>query len=333
METGIRAWRDGRVGRIVLDRPETLNALDLTMIRVCQRALNGWLDDPHVHSVVIEGTGERAFCAGGDVRTIRKQAIAGERHDVETFFREEYALDQTVAEYPKPYLALVDGICMGGGVGLSVHGSIRVASERAVFAMPETAIGFFPDIGGGYFLPRLPGSLGLYYGLTGARAQGANAVHAGFATHFVPSARLPALSQALARDGVAVLAGFTEKLPPFSLAAYRAAIDRCFNAGGVREIVANLEAEGTEWAGQALRALRKASPSALFWAFETIRRGAGYTLRQCFEAELALACRAAVNHEFLEGVRAMVVDKDRRPNWNPPRIEDVDEAAVAAMLS
>jgi enoyl-CoA hydratase len=331
METGIRAWREGRVGRIVLDRPDVLNALDLEMIRSCQRSLDVWRDDPHIHAVVIEGAGERAFCAGGDIRTIYKHAIAGERGEIATFFREEYALDRTIAEYPKPYLALVGGICMGGGVGASVHGTVRVASEHAVFGMPETAIGFFPDVGAGYFLPRMPGALGFYYGLTGARAQGADAVHSGFATHFVPRARFPEVSEALAREGVAVLAGFAEKLPPFSLAPHRAAIDRCFGANGVRETVARLEGEGTEWAGQALRALRAASPSALFWAFEHIRAGAGRTLRQCLEAEFALACRIAPHPEFIEGVRAMVVDKDRRPNWNPGRIEEVDGAAVAAM--
>jgi enoyl-CoA hydratase len=342
METGVRVpgirasgaqvWRDGRVGRILLDRPDALNALDLPMIRACQRSLDSWREDPLVHAVVIEGAGDRAFCAGGDIRAIHKHAASGDRDEVETFFAEEYALDQAIAEYPKPYVAVVDGICMGGGAGVAVHGTARVASEHAVFGMPETAIGFFPDVGATYFLPRMPGALGLYYGLTGARAQGADAVHAGFATHFVPRARLPELSHALATDGVAVLAGFAERLPAFSLAPHRAAIDRCFGAGGVREIVARLEGEGAPWSEQALRALRAASPSALFWSLESIRRGASRTLRQCLQAELALARRVAPHREFIEGVRAMVVDKDRRPNWMPARIEDVDEAAITAML-
>ena len=332
IEKGVWARRDGRVGRIVLDRPDALNALDLGMIRVCQQTLDAWRDDPHVHAVVIEGAGERAFCAGGDIRTIQKHALAGETDEIEAFFREEYALDQTIAEYPKPYVALVDGICMGGGVGVSVHGSIRVATERAAFAMPEAAIGFFPDVGGGYFLPRMPGALGLYYGLTGARAEGADAVHAGFATHFVPRASLAALSELLARDGVAVLADWAEKPAPFSLAPDRTGIDRCFGARGVREVARRLEAEEARWARDALRAMRKASPSALFWAYENISRGANRTLRQCLEAELAVACKAAVHHEFIEGVRAMVVDKDRQANWTPSRIEEVDEASVVAML-
>ena len=188
-EQTVIARRDGRVGRIVLNRPQALNALDLAMIRACTRALEQWRDDPHVHGVVIEGAGDRAFCAGGDVRALRQYELDGEHHKAETFFREEYVLNLMIATYPKPYIALIDGICMGGGIGLSVHAPYRVATERAAFAMPETAIGFFPDIGATFFLPRLPGRLGTYLGLTGARMQGADAVHAGLATHFASQAR------------------------------------------------------------------------------------------------------------------------------------------------
>ncbi len=328
----VRVWRDGRIGRLRLNRPAALNALDLAMIRACQHALDTWRDDPHVHAVVIEAAGERAFCAGGDIRAIHQLAVAGAREHVEAFFREEYALNLTIAEYPKPYLALVDGICMGGGVGVSVHGSARVATEHAIFAMPETAIGLFPDVGASYFLPRMPGALGFYHGLTGARSQGADAVHAGFATHYVSRARLPELSAALARDGVAVLAEFAKKLPQFSLAGERETIDRCFGAGSVKEIVRRLEREETEWAGQALAALRGMSPSALFWSLENLRRGAARTLRQCLEGEIRLTRTLIYHHEFLEGVRAMVLDKDRQPKWDPARIEDVDEAAIPVLF-
>src|SRR6185312_14916116 len=210
--------RDGRVGRILLNRPKALNALDLDMIGACTRALVAWRDDPHVHAVVIEGAGDRAFCAGGDVRALRQFELDGEHHKAEAFFREEYELNLTIATYPKPYIALIDGICMGGGIGVSVHAPYRVATERAAFAMPEMAIGFFPDIGATYFLPRLPGQLGTYLGLTGVRMQGADAVHAGLATHFVRRADLPALSAALAREGAAALAQFAAPLPAFSLA-------------------------------------------------------------------------------------------------------------------
>ncbi len=236
-EQTVIARRDGRVGRIVLNRPQALNALDLAMIRACTRALTAWRDDPHVHGVVIEGAGDRAFCAGGDIRALRQYELDGEHHKAETFFREEYELNLMIATYPKPYVALIDGICMGGGIGVSVHAPYRVATEHAAFAMPETAIGFFPDIGATFFLPRLPGQIGTYLGLTGLRMQGADAVHAGLATHFTPRADLPALSHALAADGPGALGPHAAPLPPFSLAAQRGAIDHCFGADGVAEIV------------------------------------------------------------------------------------------------
>src|SRR6516225_2939990 len=236
-ESTVIARRDGRVGRIVLNRPQALNALDLPMIRACTRALEAWRDDPHVHAVVIEGAGDRAFCAGGDIRALRQYELDGEHDRAEAFFHEEYELNLAIATYPKPYIALIDGICMGGGIGVSVHAPYRVATEHAAFAMPETAIGFFPDIGATFFLPRLPGEIGTYLGLTGARAQGADAVHAGLATHFTPRAALPALSRALAEDGPSALGPHVAPLSAFSLAPHRAAIDHCFGADSVAGIV------------------------------------------------------------------------------------------------
>src|SRR3978361_817612 len=257
--------RDGRVGRILLNRPRALNALDLSMIRACAAILGTWRDDPHGHAVVIEGAGDRAFCAGGDIRALRDGQLAGDRASVDRFFTEEYALNLAIATYPKPYVALIDGICMGGGIGLSVHARYRVATEHAGFAMPETAIGFFPDIGATFLLPRLPGELGTYLGLTGLRVTGPDAVHAGLATHFTPRTRLGDLSAALARDGIAALAAFNETLPPFSLAGPRSAIDHCFSAATVTEILQCLEAVDDGWAPPALKALRQVSPSALHW--------------------------------------------------------------------
>ena len=331
-EQTVIARRDGRVGRIVLNRPQALNALDLAMIRACTRALTEWRDDPHVHGVVIEGAGDRAFCAGGDVRALRQYELDGEHHNAETFFLEEYELNLMIATYPKPYVALIDGICMGGGIGLSVHAPYRVATEHAAFAMPETAIGFFPDIGATFFLPRLPGEIGTYLGLTGLRMQGADAVHAGLATHFTPRAELPALSHALAEDGPAALGCHAAPLPAFSLASQRAAIDRCFGADSMREIVQRLEASGDEWAARTLAALRAVSPSALCWTLEALRRGANLTLPQCQSAELALTRTTMRHPDFAEGVRAMVVDKDRKPRWQPARIEEVEPAETATMF-
>jgi enoyl-CoA hydratase len=331
-EDTVVANRDGRIGRILLNRPKALNALDLSMIRACAAILETWRNDPRVDAVVIEGAGDRAFCAGGDIRVLRDGQLSGDRTGVDQFFTEEYNLNMTIATYPKPYIALIDGICMGGGIGMSVHGHYRVASEHAGFGMPETIIGFFPDIGGTFLLPRLPGELGIYLGLTGLRVNGADAVHAGLATHFTPRAQLKDLSAALARDGAAALAAFNQTLPPFSLAAHRAAIDHCFSAPTVSEIVSRLEAEDADWSREALKALRNVSPSALHWTLLALRRGRDLTLRQALDAEFALTKTTMAHPDFAEGVRAMVVDKDRKPAWQPPNIEAVDPARIAALF-
>jgi enoyl-CoA hydratase len=332
IEESVLVRRDGRIGRLVLNRPKALNAIDVPMIRACTRALRTWRDDPHVHAVVIEGAGERAFCAGGDIRALREYELAGEHERAETFFREEYELNLLIATYPKPYIALIDGICMGGGIGVSVHAPYRVATEHAVFAMPETAIGFFPDIGATFFLPRLPGQLGTWLGLTGQRVQGADAVHAGFATHFTRRDDFPPLSRALAEDGPAALSRYLAPLPDFSPARHRAAIDHCFGADTVPEILRRLGEVGDDWAERTIAALRTVSPSALAWTLEALRRGANLTLPRCQALELALTRTAMRHPDFAEGVRAMVVDKDRQPRWQPARIEDVDPAAIAAMF-
>ena len=325
--------RDGRVGRILLNRPRALNALDLPMLHACAAILETWRNDPHVHAVVIEGAGERAFCAGGDIIALRDAQTSGNRPAADTFFRVEYDLNLTIATYPKPYIALIDGICMGGGIGMSVHAPYRVATEHAAFAMPETAIGFFPDIGATFLLPRLPGELGLYLGLTGLRMTGADAVHAGLATHFTPRAQLADLSAALAKDGPAALAEFNQTLPTFSLADHRAAIDHCFSAPTVTEIVQRLEAVGAEWTQPALKALRHVSPTALHFTLRALRRGRDLTLKQALDAEFALTRTTMAYPDFAEGVRAMVVDKDRKPAWQPTRIEDVDPAAIEALFA
>jgi enoyl-CoA hydratase len=332
-EPSVIATRQGRVGHILLNRPRTLNALDTPMIRTIAAALNAWRDDPAVHGVVIEGAGERAFCAGGDIRAVRDSAVAGDRASIAAFFTEEYGLNALIAEYPKPYIALISSLCLGGGIGISVHGRIRVTTEGGLFAMPETAIGMFPDVGTSFVLPRLPGALGMYLGLTGTRLAGADAVHAGIATHFVPGDALPALRARIFSDGPASVAAYARTLPPFSLAPYRAAIDRCFAANDVPGIIAALRAERSDWARETLAGLLAMSPSAVLWSFEIIRRGAGHGLRECLAAELELTRRVTAHPDFVEGVRAMVVDKDRQPNWNPSRIEDVDPATIGRMFA
>jgi enoyl-CoA hydratase len=332
-EPTVLAQRDGRIGRIVLNRPKALNALDIGMIRACTAALHDWQDDPHVHAVVIEGAGNRAFCAGGDIRAIRQFHLEKRPDLVEAFFSEEYALNYLIARYAKPYIALVDGICMGGGIGVSVHGAYRVATENAVFAMPETDIGFLPDIGATYFLPRLPGRLGFYLALTGARMAGADAVHAGFATQFTPREQLPALSRELAADGPAVLARYAASPPRFSLAAHRSTIDVAFGGSSMAAILHTLENASDEFSGDTASTLRSRSPSSLVWSLRLLQAGAERTLRECLDAELRATRTVTPHHEFIEGVRAQVVEKDRQPQWQPSRVEDVDPAEIDRLVS
>ena len=303
------------------------------MLRACAAILETWRDDPHVDAVVIEGAGERAFCAGGDIIALRDAQTSGNRPAADEFFRVEYDLNLTIATYPKPYIALIDGICMGGGIGMSVHAPYRVATEHATFAMPETAIGFFPDIGATFLLPRLPGELGLYLGLTGLRTTGADAVHAGFATHFTPRAQLPELSAALAKDGPAALAAFNQALPPYSLAGHRDAIDHCFSAETVADIIQRLAAVDADWSQAALKALRHVSPTALHFTLRALRRGRDLTLKQALDAEFALTKTTMAYPDFAEGVRAMVIDKDRKPAWQPAQIEDVDPIRIESLFA
>ncbi len=301
------------------------------MVRSIAAALDGWRDDPTVHLVVIEGAGDRAFCAGGDIRAVREAATAGRHDDVAGFFADEYALNQVIASYPKPFVALVDGICMGGGLGVSVHGAARVATDTAMFAMPETGIALFPDIGATYFLPRLRGYAGLYMALTGARLHGADAAYVGLATHFTDHETLATLPAALAQHGMAALAS-VPRMFEAPIAAYMPAIDRCFAADSVLSIVDRLAAEDTEWSRETLAVLRSMSPSAVFWTFRIVQAGARRTLPECLAAELALTRHATRHPDFAEGVRAMVVDKDRTPRWSAASLESVDMAAIDAMF-
>jgi len=328
-EPTIIVRRQGRIGRITLNRPRALNALDAEMITGIVAALEAWREEPGVQAVVVDAAGDRAFCAGGDVRELRRMAVAGDAAGVEAFFAAEYAMNLMIARYPKPYIAVIDGICMGGGVGLSIHGTVRVATEHAVFAMPETGIALFPDVGATYALPRLRGHWGMYLGLTGARLTGADAAWVGFATHVVPRAGVAALIADLAQDGVAVLAAVNT--PPVETPAV--ALDlAAFGADSVAGILAALEASGTPWAQETLATLRHVSPSAVLWTFEMLRRGAGRTLEQALDAELAMTRQVTKHPDFAEGVRAMLVDKDRTPKWSPARIKEVDPAAIRAMV-
>jgi enoyl-CoA hydratase len=329
--------RLGHAGRITLNRPQALNALSHEMCRVLHAQLAEWARDDAVGLVIIDGAGGRAFCAGGDVRALYADWQAGGQARF-GFYRDEYRLNAFIKRYPKPYVALVDGIVMGGGVGISIHGSHRVATERTVFAMPETGIGLFPDVGGTYFLPRLPGDLGLFLGLTGHRLKAADCLYAGLADSVVPSERLPDLIEALggaaaADDVTELLHRFAEPPQPASLPALRAEIDDCFGESSVERILSELERHDTEFAQDTAAILRQKSPTSLKVTLRQLRAGRHLGFEDCMRLEYRLACRFMQAQDFFEGVRAVVIDKDNEPAWRPDSLEAVSEAAVAAYFA
>ena len=331
-EMTVIARKQGRIGRLTLNRPKALNAVDRDMLQTIHRSLDAWAGDPAVHAVVIEGAGGRAFCAGGDIRWLREMTLAGHHAETEAFFAEEYALNLAIARYPKPFVALIAGICMGGGVGLSVHGSFRVVSGAATLAMPETSIGFFPDVGASYILPRLRSGFGMFMALTGARANAADAMFLGLATHYVERERFDTLADEIAENGLAALGLAAVPPPPSALVSLIDAV-RCFEARSVAAIMESLAALDGDWARDTLAVLRTMSPSAVLWSFELMRRGGSQTLEQCLATELALSRPISRHPDLQEGVRAMVVDKDRTPHWSPARIEDVDDSVIARLFS
>jgi len=312
---------DGGRGMISLNRPTALNALTLPMIRGVHEALGAFERDPAVRIVTIDSAREGGFCAGGDIRAVRAARLAGRHAEADDFFTEEFALNLAIARCAKPYIALIDGICMGGGVGLCVHGTHRVVSDRLVMAMPETAIGYFPDVGASFFLNALPpGRTGLYIALTGDRLTAADALYCGLATACVPLERWPDLKARLAdgahRHEAEVIARLAIQPPPGPIALNRATIDHCFGADSLQAIVARLTDDGGAFAQAALAKLRAASPSSLRITFDLLRSARGRPLAECLQIELALAKAVTRGADFAEGVRAMLVDKDRRPRWS-----------------
>ena len=327
--------RLGRIGRVTLNRPQALNALTHEMCVAMLPQLKEWARDDAVQAVVIRGAGDRAFCAGGDIRRLYDEGRAGGSYPYD-FYRDEYRLNAAIHHYPKPYVALIDGIVMGGGVGLSVHGSHRVVGDKLMFAMPETGIGLFPDVGGSYFLSRCPGMLGRYLALTGARLKTADALYVGVGDRHVPSDRFDALEAALAEGGApvgAVIDRFAVPPMPAPLAQHRAAIDLCFATGVVEGILTVCEAAESAFIREAAQAIRTKSPTSLKITQHAVTVGRLLSFKDCMRMEYRLACRCMQGHDFYEGVRAVVIDKDQTPAWQPASLAEVTDVAVDAYFA
>jgi enoyl-CoA hydratase len=333
--------RRGTAGIVTLNRPAALNAVTAAMVRRLHAQLEAWRDDAAVTRILVTAAGDRAFSAGGDLRGIYEAARAGRQQDSLAFWRDEYRLNAAIKHYPKPYVALIDGIVMGGGAGVSVHGSHRVAGDKFLFAMPEVGIGFFPDIGATWFLPRFPGELGAYCALTGERLKPADGVATGVATHRVASARFGDLIDALcgATPVDALLGAFAEPAGQGTLAVHRAAIDRIFAGDRVEDILARLDAEASaggaqvrgddaEWAGAVAATIRTKAPLSLKLALAQLRRGREWSFADCMRAEWRIVSRVVYGEDFYEGIRAVIIDKDNRPRWRPASLAEVTPAEV-----
>ncbi|XP_048164972.1 3-hydroxyisobutyryl-CoA hydrolase, mitochondrial isoform X2 [Corvus hawaiiensis] len=331
--------KKGGAGIITLNRPKTLNALNLSMIQQIYPQIKTWEQDPETFLIIIKGTGGKAFCAGGDIRAITEAGKVGDELP-QDFFRREYRLNNAIGTCKKPYVALIDGITMGGGVGVSVHGHFRVATEKTLFAMPETAIGLFPDVGGGYFLPRLSGKIGYYLALTGCRLKGRDVLKAGIATHFVESEKLPALE----KDLIALKSPSKEKIADllnsyhmkctvdqekeFVLDEHMEKINSIFSANSMEEIVKKLKQDGSPFAMKQLETINKMSPTSLKLTLRQLREGASMSLQEVLRMEYRLSQACMKGHDFYEGVRAVLIDKDQSPKWKPAALEEVSDEFV-----
>ncbi|KAF1762303.1 hypothetical protein GCK72_010565 [Caenorhabditis remanei] len=325
---------------VTLNRPKALNALNLNMVREFYPKLQEWNSSSDVDLVILKGSGDKAFCAGGDVLAVVrsfKDAESGKNCTMhKDFFREEYILNHLIGTFNKQYVCLIDGIVMGGGCGLSVNGRFRVATENTMLAMPETALGLFPDVGGSYFLSRLKGNLGMYLALSGYRLLGADAFHAGLATHFVESSALAKLENELVNmkdvneNAVdEVIRSFEpKKIPDFSLSKNLAQIRDSFGAKSVEEILLSLEKDGSDWAKKQAATLGKMSPTSLKVTHRQITEGSKMNYAKIFTMEYRLTQRFLADKDFHEGCRAILIDKDRKPKWNPATLSEVKESTI-----
>ncbi len=338
-DADIQCSAHGGLAKVVLNRPKAMNALTHAMCVAFHAKLAAWAGDPSIEALIIHGAGERAFCAGGDIRKLYDEGQRGGDYP-RLFYRDEYRLNAAVYHFPKPYIACIDGIVMGGGVGISVHGSHRIVTERTTFAMPETGIGLFPDVGGSYFLPRCPGRIGMFLGLTGTRLKAADAIQAGIGDAYVPADRLGELESALraatirsAADVDRLVARFAADPGPAALAQDRARIDQVFGLGSVEQILAELHRLGGDWAGRQAALVAGKSPTSLTVTYRQIRAGAAKDFDACMRMEWRMVNRFIAGHDFYEGTRAVVIDKDQKPNWQPAGLDEVSDDAVEAYFA
>ncbi|MEM6499908.1 MAG: enoyl-CoA hydratase/isomerase family protein [Pseudomonadota bacterium] len=328
--------QDGRAGRITLNRPKALNALTYDQSLKIERTIDGWVTDDAIQVVIIDGAGDRAMCAGGDVQALYDQRADGGQ-SASQFWRDEYRLNAKIGRYPKPFVAIMDGIVMGGGIGLGGHASHRIVTERSMLAMPETTIGLIPDVGGMWLLANAPGRLGEYLGMLGERMAAADAIYAGFADTFVATEKLDALLAALCDpdgDPIGVTAAsFTEAPPPTIHADRQDDIDRIFSADSLEDIVEILAASDLDWKDGALKAISQRSPLSLKLTLAAVREARSFkSLEDSLKLEFRLCSRLAQHGEFFEGIRALLIDKDKSPQWRPATIAEVSDEMIAQFL-
>jgi len=335
LKASVEACIHNNAGIITLNRPKALNSLNSEMIGLIDDALMDWIPENKVKLVIQEGAGGKAFCAGGDVRAITDAGLEGNTQLGKDFFSYEYKVDYKLATLPVPLVSIIDGICMGGGVGISMHGPYRVATEKTMFAMPETGIGLFPDVGGGYFLPRMPhAEFGTFLGLTGQRLKGVDNLHAGVATHVCEKARLDDLKEALSKCACSetvedVLLEFQEESMKanvdlntrFSLEDHRETIAECFKFDTIDEITAALKSHSSPWANKQAAVLSRMSPTSLLITLEQIRQGKSKTLEEVLNMEHGIASHCMEAKDFYEGIRAVLVDRDNSPKWDDSEVD------------
>lgn len=322
----------GCLGLITLNKPKALNALSLTMVNLIHDQLLNWERDDQIYAVVIQGAGEKTFCAGGDIRDLYDKR--GTEYG-KIYYTNEYLLNVTIFNFTKPFIALMDGVVMGGGAGVSVHGSHRIVTERTLFAMPETSIGLFPDVGASWFLPKCPGEIGMYLGLTGCRLNSADCLYAGVADYFVKSHSLDLLINDLSsisnhsNNIDEVISKYTNEAGLNTLSKYQESIDRCFSAESIEKIIDNLQVEDNVWGADTIKNIKKMSPTSLKVTFRQL--SLGKTIKE-FEnimtMEYRIANRCFKGHDLFEGIRSVVVDKDRAPKWLPSKVDDISEEDI-----